>query len=152
MNYYLLQPEVPGGVSDYTRYSSETYPNGARKVLFLHIDMDGWLGGDLLENTPCFFITERLLHAFQENEMTGYTIEEMMITKSELFEELQPDDTLPAFIRLIPTEFVHEGLLTNDFYFSKNNSLVVSETCLRVLQQFNLSICEIELLQRGENE
>jgi hypothetical protein len=46
MKSYLLEPEVAIGIW-------ETYQNGVKEISNLHYKLEGWIGNELLESTPC---------------------------------------------------------------------------------------------------
>ena len=57
MEYYLIEPEVAGGIGEHSVIDRSS---GKMVVRKLHYEFDGWLGDELLESTPCFIVSERL--------------------------------------------------------------------------------------------
>jgi len=141
MNYYKIYPEVPGHLGSKTKYNKQITP---WKIINLHIIFDGWLGSEILNISPSFFITSSMKEELENNRLTGYSIsDKILVEKSYLFNELYPNSNLPDFwildIEGIPTK--------QDFGATKNNELVVSQKALDVLSLFNLSISEISILE-----
>ena len=95
--YYYVDPEASGGLGPNTIMDRSTeYP----LVSHLNYQFDDWLGDDLIEAFPCFVITEKLLEKFKLNALSGYTISDVEVSKSELFYDLKPDLELPKFVWL----------------------------------------------------
>jgi hypothetical protein len=55
--FYILEPEVPGGVGPNTRMDTGVHPP---RVSHLHYVFEGWLGDELVESFPCWMVTESL--------------------------------------------------------------------------------------------
>lgn len=117
--FYILAPEVAGGRGDQTLADLSVHPPIVRR---LHYEFDGWLGDELLESFPVFIVTERLAQRIQEKNASGVEFEKVIITKSELFRDLQPDLELPPFVWLKPVGKVAH----DDFGVSSDHRLVVS--------------------------
>jgi hypothetical protein len=131
----VLEPEVAGGWGPGTEADTAVHPPIVRRLVF---QFDDWLGDDLLETFPCFIVTERLAAAIESSELTGVQLGSVDITKSELFEELNPGLDLPGFRRLYVA-----GVANADFTLDGQHRLRVSDTALALLQQFSLGHCEI---------
>ena len=54
MAYYVLNPEVLGGMGRDTVMESPTVGSYLPHVKVLHVEISGWMGDDLLTNFPCF--------------------------------------------------------------------------------------------------
>ena len=74
---------------------------------------------------------------------TGATFDEVEVTTSDVFEELQPDQKLPRFVWL--KVMGHAG--HDDFGMSKDYRLVVSERVLEALKPLGISNALVEPLQ-----
>ncbi|AMA72257.1 hypothetical protein P4S93_17595 [Aneurinibacillus thermoaerophilus] len=150
MNLYLLEPEVAGGHGEQTIYEDGDFD----KVKFLHYEFYGWLGDELLESTPCFIITSSLAKELVAANLTGYKLTNCLITTSEEFEDSSPDTELPEFKQLIPLGKVTTEDNTyhfwsgEDFCLSENNSLVVTQNALSILQSHTLNQCSITVLHK----
>ena len=68
MHYFLLSPEVAGGLGPNTMMNRMVHPP---EVSRLHYEMEGWLGDELLESFPCFIVTQRVADAIQDAHLTG---------------------------------------------------------------------------------
>ncbi len=142
MNYYSLNPEVAGGLGSNTVMNRRTHPPAVRR---LHYEFEGWLGDALLESFPCFIVTATLGTAIQRANFTGVAVDEVEISTSETFNELQPQQRLPKFVWLQITGKAGR----DDFGLSDQHRLVVSGSALRVLQSFPLDHCDIDLWDSG---
>lgn len=130
MKYFYIEPEVAGGWGKNTAF--ERRPGKATVVHKLHYEFEGWLGDELLESTPCFIISERAARKIEGSQLTGVTFDDVEITASEQFRELDPDRQLPGFVWLRATG--EPG--RDDFAIAPDGRLVVSEGALYVLQTF----------------
>ena len=136
LRYYKLEPEVPGGLGDNTVADASVHPP---KVTTLHLEMFGWLGDDLLETFPCFVVTKRLGDALRRSQLSGYTLAPLHVTRSEEFDELYPDQTLPEFLWLQPNGRVGE----DDICTLPDATLLASEAALNFFRSHNLENCVI---------
>ena len=152
---YELKPEVPGGwgpdsIVTYIK-DEETGVSRYDEIKFLHLQVEGWLGGDLLATNPCYMITARLAKAFVAARITGYEVADMKVTASEIYGELQKNEPFPPVKRLIPKGRVHSNSPLNcvsswtleDVCCSERGSLFVSKRCLDVIYAHNFSTCKI---------
>lgn len=136
MRYFILEPEVAGGMGPNTVMSREQHPP---VVSHLHYEFDGWLGDDLLETFPCFIATERLANAIRDARLTGIEFRSVEITTSGEFQDFYPDRTLPSFLWLNVVGKAAE----DDFGTTKDASLVVSQRTLDVLRAMGFDNCEV---------
>jgi hypothetical protein len=137
MKFFMLEPEVAGGLGEQTDIDSSAHPP---VVTRLEYRFEGWLGDDILESFPCYIVTERLKEALAALPPTGCAFDSVLVSKSEVFEELYPNRALPKFFWLKVTG--RAGV--DDFGLSAAYQLIVSERCLRRMEQFNLADCTVE--------
>lgn len=155
MKRYLLNPELPGGFGDEVILSHEKEKNGHFKVDFLHLVLDGWLGDDILECTPCFVITEALEKEMKKNEITGYKIAPLQVDISDTFHELQPETNIPHFLRMIPVgDVITNGIKCEiiddyDICWNQQNQLVISEKMYSILKKHSITYCDVEEMYIG---
>jgi hypothetical protein len=135
MRFFVLQPEVAGGLGRNTVLSRSTHPP---VVTHLHYEFEGWPNDDLLTTFPCFIVSERLAHFLQEKCLSGFELQEVEVSLSEQFEELYPERAVPEFIWLN----VNGEAGSDDFGVDVSGRLVVSETALGLLRSMNLQNCE----------
>ena len=136
MNKIKIEPEVPAGMGELTEFDKTEVP---WKIKKLHLIFEGLFNDDLLTCSPAFYVTERLKSAIENSELTGVSkVDPIIITKSENFEELYPNNDLPSFYMLRISE--DNGGYDFNIY---ENSLYVSENALSLLKKFNLSEAEI---------
>lgn len=74
MKFFLVEPEVAGGLGKYTIMDRNTHPPIVSK---LHYQFDGWLGDVLLESFPCFIVTEAAKLKLQAVGATGIRFDEL---------------------------------------------------------------------------
>lgn len=144
MEYFILEPEVAGGIG---KKSKILYENSKiKEVLFLDYEFEGWLGDDILTTHPCFIISESLCDIIKVSDLKGYQLQKIDISFSDFFLEVHNKKILPNFIRLLPFPINEVNLINKmllDFYLYKNTTLVVSEKVLNILEKFNLSNANI---------
>lgn len=136
MHYFVLSPEVAGGLGKNTLMSTVEHPPSVSR---LHYELDGWLGDDLLESFPCFVVTSRLAHSLRHAGLSGVDLREVEITTSEQFRELYPDRRIPVFAWL----HIVGKSGRDDFGADAEGRLVVSERALRLLENFTLDNCDV---------
>jgi hypothetical protein len=137
VRYFVLRPEVPGGVGKKTMMDRSVHPP---LVSRLHYELDDWLGDDLLAGFPCYIVTSRLANALRSSGLSGADLAEVTVTTSEEFRELNPDRPLPTFAWLKVIGKAGQ----DDFGTEYRGRIVVSETALRLLRSFNLKHCEVK--------
>lgn len=146
MQYYLLEPEVAGGIGD---MSEITYKDGMiDEVKFLHYEFDGWLGDELLTTTPCFIVTESLMGDIISSGLEGAEFKTIHMSLSEEFLDLYGKMEIPKFVE-IKCKFVYEenmDNLTSDFYINKCKDIIVSEKALNILRNHKLDFCKVKKL------
>jgi hypothetical protein len=138
MNYYHVEPEVAGSLGDRTVMDTGSWPP---KVSQLEYQFEGWLGDELLETLPCFICTCTLADALSAGKFSGVSFKSAVISKSENFLELYPDKILPDFYWLQ----VNGVAGVDDFGMTENNGLVVSETAMTILKNFNINYADISV-------
>lgn len=137
---YALRVEVPGQIGERTEINYATTPN---TVTALHIEIDGWMGDDLCAaGGNNYFATQRLRAAIIESRLTGCQWASVLVTRSAILEELQPEVVLPFFWWLQ----VGRGL-ERDFDIAPGPdgvpTLVVSEAALECLRRFSMRQCQV---------
>lgn len=54
MKFYILDPEVAGGLGTQTEIDSSVHPPLVKR---LHYELDAWMGDDLVQTFPCYLVT-----------------------------------------------------------------------------------------------
>lgn len=138
--FYQISPEVPGGLGVRTQFNKNTVPWEIEK---LHISFDGWLGSDLLNVSPVFFVTAHLMNEISSNRLTGILkFDTVEVTVSEIFNQLHSNKVLPSFFLLRINGVPYK----DDFGKTEKNKLIVSQRAYDLLKSFELSIAEFEEL------
>jgi hypothetical protein len=140
MKYFYLEPEVSGGLGDDTVMDTDVHPPVVSR---LNYEFDGWLGDVIVTSFPCYLVTEDAKEKILENGFSGATFDQVEVTTSELFEEMQPDLKLPPFVWLkVDGKAGHD-----DFGLAKDHRLVVSESVLDVLRPMGIANALVEPFQ-----
>ena len=141
MSWYKIKPEVPASIGPNSIL--ERTSGAPLKVIKLHLIFEGWLGGDLMETSPVFYVTESLKNGLQSSSLSGIdAFEKIEITRSSNFLELYPDKELPDFFLLRINGIPY----TDDFGLDKGY-LVLSSKAKDFLMKYNLS--DAELIDAG---
>lgn len=132
MGFTVLEPEVPGGWGARIAADVSTHPPHVQR---LHVELDGWLGDDLLESFPCFIVTDRLARVLEQSKLTGFALDAVEITRSPEFDELHPGAVLPAFrwLRISGRAGV------DDFGLAADLRLVASPAAISLLRPFAIA-------------
>jgi hypothetical protein len=136
---YVLQPEVPGELGDHTIMNTNVHPP---IVEYLHFTFFGWLGDDLVECFPCFLVSDRLKQLLNRSDLKGFYFADCEIDSSEEFELLQPQVKLPVF-----TWLKVSNSASDDFFINSLFNLQVSEKAWAVLNNVNVSHCDVSLIE-----
>ena len=135
--FYYIDPEVAGSFGEKSIIDSSFHPP---KVLKMHYEFDGWMGGELLEYFSSYIVSENLKNILINSELTGATIVDAIVSKSSNFEESNPEILLPKFYWLQVTG--KAGV--DDIGISNDYRLVVSKKILKLLKAVDLGDVLIE--------
>jgi hypothetical protein len=146
MNYYILDPEVPGGMGSDTVIQPSSDNSFLWHVDSLHIEIAGWMGDDLLQNHPCHMVTDRLKKALEVSDLSGFEIAKMKVTVDE--QSLMFRDSLFTSWPLPPIHWLKiTGIAgIDDFGLTAPTApidFVVSARAMNLLRSFQLESCEI---------
>ena len=129
MNYYILQPEVPGfGV---LRIGSD-----------IVIEIDVPPSDDLLTVDNYFFVSERLHVVINSRMLTGASTRLTKAVISKQRKRFSPDLVLPDYYLLN----VHGTPGLDDFVILDYSDLLVSGRALDTLREFKLNNCDISVI------
>ena len=146
-DFYCVRPEVAGQAV----VKGDESDSSAK----LHYEFDGWLGDELLESVVQYIVTDELLNELRADDLTGYWVGEVEVSKSPKFEHRNSGKELPEFhwLRVRGTSRVDDfGIDERYFeeYDSYGDVLVVSEGALSVLRERQLAHADIELYESDE--
>jgi hypothetical protein len=138
MNFLEVNPEVIVGLGEKTIFNQQD----SQIIESLHIELEDWLGDDLMEIYPCFVITEFLEEGLTKMKFTGYEIVSMITTKNEYFDNnYSLDKNLPLFkwIKINGKSYI------DDFGIDeKSKKLVLSEKVYHWLKgKFSISFLTV---------
>ena len=129
--HFIITPEVAGGLGPKTQIDTSVHPPIVSR---LHYVFDGWLGDDLLETFPCFIASRGLTESFVSAGLTGFSVADVEVSRSEQFTDIYGDWQLPEFM------WIQISGLAGEHDFGQSSSgLVVSDRCLRLIQTFSAS-------------
>jgi hypothetical protein len=143
--FYKIEPEVAGGWGANTKFTRTV--GRPTDVQYLHYQFDDWLGDDILESCMCFIVTDQLSQNLQKGKLTGFTMRDVEISKSEEFDFTFPKILLPSFRWL----YVNGLAGIDDFGIGGDGKLVVSDRALNMLREMNLNHCEVDEFKDGES-
>lgn len=132
MKYIKIEPEVIVGLGEDTNIDTSTIPPVVKE---LHINLEDWLGDDLMENYPVFIVTEPLKSNLETTAYSGYRIEDLKLTFDEYFENnYRLEKEIPKFYWMILSGIKGK----DDFYIDSSQVLNVSSQAFSFLKKFNL--------------
>ena len=77
INYKRVLPEILLDLGEKTVFDNPDSPT--KEIVKLHINIENWLGDDLLWNFPETIVTERLKKDFEQNIFTGFLFNDILI-------------------------------------------------------------------------
>ena len=131
MIYTYIEPEVPGNSDDEIKMDTSVHPPIIQRLVF---EFDGWSGDCLLASFPCFIMTEAATEAVQKAKLTGVNFDNLIVLKSEMFEEMYPNRLMPKFYWAKIVGVAGQ----DDFGLAYGYRLVLSQTALKLLTPFGL--------------
>ncbi|WP_146870395.1 hypothetical protein, partial [Flavobacterium branchiophilum] len=121
INYKRVLPEILLDLGEKTVFDNPDSPT--KEIVKLHINIENWLGDDLLWNFPETIVTERLKKDFDQNIFTGFIFDDILITKDIYFyDNYHLNKPLPKFYWMKING--HENI---DDFFIKKSELYISE-------------------------
>ena len=135
MAYYVLEPEAAGGLGPRTVLDTAAHPPVVSR---LHYEVEGWLGDDLLESTPCYLVNPAVGPALESAGVSGFELASAEVTVADDAQDVV-DARVTTFCWLRPLG--KPGI--DDLGVAPDASLVVSDKALDVLNQFQLDHCDV---------
>lgn len=94
MKFYIVKPEVSGGIGQQSVIDTSCHPP---EVKSLHYVFDGWSGDALVTSFPCYIVTSSARMQLESNKVSGLVFSGVLISTSLLFREMFPNKELPDF-------------------------------------------------------
>lgn len=133
INYKRVLPETLLDLGENTVFDNPDAVDN--NVVKLHINIENWLGDDLLWNFPEVIVTERLRNSLESSEFTEFYFDEMEVSFDTYFEDnYQLDIPIPKFYWMKV-----KGVENIDDFFMKDYELYLSEKVFNFLSK-NFSI------------
>ncbi|RCS56595.1 hypothetical protein [Parvibium lacunae] len=132
MRFFLVEPEVAGGLGEKTVMDSSIHPP---KIQSLEYVFDGWSGDVLLTSFPAYIVTSKAREILERFHASGISFAGVDILKSETFNEFFPEKELPEFFWMK----VEGTAGQDDFGLAPNLRLVISGRALDELVKLRLS-------------
>ncbi len=144
INYKKVLPEILLDLGEKTVFDNPGSPT--KEIVKLHINIENWLGDDLLWNFPETIVTERLKKDFDQNIFTGFIFDDILITKDIYFyDNYHLNKPLPKFYWMKING--HENI---DDFFIKKSELYISERVYNYIKE-NYLINNIQIdIQKNE--
>jgi hypothetical protein len=121
MNSHVIEPEVIVGLGDNTEMDQTQHPP---LVTELHIELEDWLGDDLLETFPCYLATDALTAGLQKEGFSGFEVADVELTLGEYFENnYHLAKPIPTFKWLK----IKGKIESDDFSLTDKTKLCISE-------------------------
>jgi hypothetical protein len=128
---YILEPEVAGGLGKETQLDSSTHPPQVHR---LHYEFEfGHDSNDLVESFPCFIVSNELAQLFEIENLTGYSLDEVLISSNQCDSPAKKYNWLKI-----------SNSPENDLFIAKDHRLAVSEKAYKVIFSKNMSRCDVE--------
>lgn len=131
--YHRFEAEVAGGLGEGIDYDPRREP---RLVGPLHYEFAGWLGDDIVTTSGYWLVSEPLAEALRASDLTGFELEEAVVTKEQQFGMLPLPRPFPdRWERLVPTG----SRPADDVVIEDRVDLLLSDRALSLLQQFQIT-------------
>ena len=127
--YKKILPEVIVGLGDKTKFLEKKPP--FKTVTKLHIELEDWLGDDIMKCHPCYIVTESIKRNLETSAFTGFEFDNMEVTKGEYFlNNYQLKKNVPEFywMKIIGKEG------SDDLFLDDNLLLSIDEIFLDYLK------------------
>lgn len=128
--YKIVQPEVIVGLGNKTEFGEDAPP--FKTVKKLHINLEDWLGDDLMECHPCYIITDNLKKGLESTDFSGFTFDRLELDRDEYFpDNYRLKKPLPLFHWLKITGKMN----VDDVYIGEGKSLFCSDKFIKYLKE-----------------
>lgn len=95
----------PGKATQFSSATSceECGQEDASEITLLDYQFDFWEGEDIVEAHRRYAVTSRLRNALEHSELKGFSFRDMVVSRSQMFEEMDPDKSLimPFFFEML---------------------------------------------------
>jgi hypothetical protein len=135
---FVLEPMVAGQLGDGTDLDPTTHPPKIAAVKFV---LDGPETDDLIESFPVILVSESLAGRLTDAHLEGFELAEADVVPSVEYREIYGEAPHKAYrwLRVV-------GDPTSDCWLADDHRLCVSDRMMRVLEEGDLSNCDIEAL------
>ena len=138
ITYKRVLPEILVSLGDNTVFDDPDSPQ--KNIVKLHMNLENWLGDDLLWSFPEVIVTEKLRHSLKENKFSGFYFTEIEVTFDTYFEDnYHLDIPIPNFYWMKVN-----GKEDVDDIFIKKSQLYLSEKLFDFLSK-NFSINNLKV-------
>lgn len=132
MKYYILEPDVAGGLGENTVMDRSVHPPSVSK---LHYEFYGWFGDAIVASFPCFLVTLAAKNALEGGGMIGADFADVEVSTSDEFNGLFPHTDLPPFVWMK----VYGQAGRHDLGVGSDGRLIVSQRALDLLANLGTS-------------
>lgn len=127
MKYFIVEPEVAGGLGPSSIIEPGTHPPIIHK---LEYRFEGWLGSHIIESFPICLASDVLLRELRAQELTGFTEDNVTVTFSEEFQPSASTQKMPSFKWLKIVGQMNK----DDFFLADDQRLVISENAKMIIE------------------
>ena len=99
MKYYSIGGEAPGGLGPTAVYHRDSH--GLIVVDYLDLEFEVWLGGEFVEDSDCYAVTEELWNALKSLDLKGVSTRAMTVTPGPDVNRNFPGRVFPRFLELV---------------------------------------------------
>ncbi|WP_344344862.1 hypothetical protein [Agrococcus versicolor] len=130
-----VEPEVAGGLGEGIDFDAARRPQLRGP---LHYAFAGWLGDELVETAGFWIVTSELAGALERSGLTGFVLDEVVVSLEEGFLSSGRDPLAEDWRRLIPT-----GAGEEDLQLERTSTLLVSERAFELLRRHRIEHAQI---------
>ncbi len=129
MKYYYIEPEVAGEIGPHSIVHESS---GRLSVEKLHYVFNGWASDEILESTPCYIVSTKLVDLIRSKQLSGIVFDDVEVSFSKQFYQLYPNKKIPSFLWMK----VHGVAGKDDVFLAEDTRLVISERAWNVLKPY----------------
>ncbi|MEV4316754.1 hypothetical protein [Actinocrispum sp. NPDC049592] len=125
--YYLVNPEVAGGLGPETVMDTTVHPPRVSRLEYEVVD---WLGDCIVQSFPCYLTLRGVAKKLEALKFTGFHSDEAAISEADEYRDINPDGELPDLVWLV----VDGQPGRDDLGLTDKAELIVSEPVLEVFR------------------
>ncbi len=133
---HWLRAAVDGDLGDGVDYDITRDPQLIGELAY---EFEDWTGDDIVQCAGYWLVSDQLASALQESDLTGWELDTVRVTTSDVYDQLHPDGLqMPLWHRLLPV-----GTPLDDITLLGRVYLCVSDRALELFRRFSIRHAEI---------